>query len=240
MAEAPSRDVDVLIAVRGGHTVAVDQRQRGARSEAAQVDGSALAEVVAGVAVDAEVADIGAVGAATEVLRQLLEELLQRGHPASINGLPVDHDDRGGTAANGVADVAANDHHLVQRGGFGSPVDLGMAGGSAGVLRHCRSVELECGGQAGDHQRRRPGGGCVVHAPVHRSHRMLVCGTSHRALNGDVISYHSGCATLLAVARGEGRRTATRELLHQCLTDADENVRAATAGHRDPCRVLEG
>ncbi|KAG1168427.1 hypothetical protein G6F35_017462 [Rhizopus arrhizus] len=40
------RDVDVLIAVRGGHTVAVDQRQRGARSEAAQVDGSALAAVV--------------------------------------------------------------------------------------------------------------------------------------------------------------------------------------------------
>ncbi len=202
------RDVDVLIAVRGGHAVAVDQRQRGARAEATQVDGGALAEVVAGIAVDAEVADVGAVGTTAEVLRQLLEELLQRGHPGSINGLPVDHDDRGGAAANGIADVAANDHHLVQRGGIGSPVALDRTAGSAGILRHCRRVELQSGGQAGDHQCRRPGGGCVVHAPVHRSHRMLVCGTSHRAFNRYDIAYHSRCATISCCA--EGRRQAHR------------------------------
>ena len=188
------RDIHVLVAVRRGHAMAVDQGQRGAGSQTAQVDGGALAEVVAGIAVDAKVGDVGTIGATAEVLRQFLEQLLHGGHAGAVDGLLVDHDDRRGASANGIADVAADHQHLVQGGGrrLGRCACGPRTPGIAGVLGDRRHAGQQCSGNAEGHERAWHGSGYVRHSPVHRSHPKVACDVATPLLNGDVIAYHYG------------------------------------------------
>jgi hypothetical protein len=150
--------------------MAVDQGQRRARTQPAQVDRAAQAEVVAGITVNAEIGHIGTIGAATEILRQLLEQLLQGGHTGAVDDLPVDHDDRRCTTADGIADVAANHQHLVQ-GGRGRVI------GGARVLRLGLRSDLQRSSNARRQQRAPTAHEYLFHSPVHHSHPISACGT---------------------------------------------------------------